>query len=289
MLVQQGLTALDYPAGVADGLFGPSTCAALRQWQRGKGFAVTGYLTPEQADALIAQGREVVAALRQQEEARRQAEAERAAQEEAARQAREADDTAYAEAWRIDTATAYEAYLAAYPQGRHVEEARTRQRAEAERWARERAAEAQRRAREMEEQRARLAARRAECEADVDNWPRLDQSQQSDLELSWQTISVCLSDCVRTIQRPRGCEAERAAYAEAKRRYEDYIDDSAGYLLEGAIAGATLGLSFLLHDESEIRQKSMNQARDVMNGCMSKTAEEEDHMHTCMTSCCAEM
>ena len=61
-LVQQGLAALDYAVGALDGLFGPATRAALRQWQVGKGFAATGYLTREQADALIAQGREAAAA-----------------------------------------------------------------------------------------------------------------------------------------------------------------------------------------------------------------------------------
>lgn len=52
--------------------------AAVRQWQRAKGEPVTGYLTREQADALVAQGREAVAEQRQEEEAQRQAqEAER--------------------------------------------------------------------------------------------------------------------------------------------------------------------------------------------------------------------
>ena len=127
ILVQQGLVSLGYLAGIADGLFGPSTREALRQWQRGKGFTATGYLTREQADTLMAQGQDAVAA----------AEAERQRQAQgAARQAREADDAAYAEAQRVDTAAAYGAYLAAYPDGRHTVEARARQRqrTETERW-----------------------------------------------------------------------------------------------------------------------------------------------------------
>ena len=80
-LVQQGLTALDYAVGAADGLFGPATRKALRDWQAGKGFAATGYLTREQADTLMAQGREAVAEQRQQEEAHRQAEAQREQEE----------------------------------------------------------------------------------------------------------------------------------------------------------------------------------------------------------------
>ena len=82
ILVQQGLASLDYAAGAADGLFGPATRTALRQWQRGKGFAATGYLTREQADTLMAQGRDAVAAVAAQR----------------GRRARAADEAAYAEA-----------------------------------------------------------------------------------------------------------------------------------------------------------------------------------------------
>lgn len=73
ILVQQGLATLEYTVGAADGLFGPSTRAALRQWQAGKGVAATGYLTREQAETLMAQGRAAVAERREREEARRQA------------------------------------------------------------------------------------------------------------------------------------------------------------------------------------------------------------------------
>ena len=95
-LVQQGLTALNYSTGVADGLFGPATRRAIRAWQEAKEFTGTGYLTREQADALIAQGHEAAAEQWQQEEAQRQAQAEAerqaheaAARAEAERQARE--------------------------------------------------------------------------------------------------------------------------------------------------------------------------------------------------------
>ena len=119
--IQQGLAALDYEIGAADGLFGPSTRRALRQWQAGKGFTATGYLTREQADTLVATGRDAV----QQEESDRLA--QEAAREEAARQARAADDTAYAEAQQLDTAAAYGDYLATYPAGLRAAEARARQ------------------------------------------------------------------------------------------------------------------------------------------------------------------
>lgn len=165
--IQQGLAAAGHEPGSADGLFGGEqtrTRQAIREWQATKGSEETGYLTREQADTLLAVGQEAAEARRvaeaqaaddaayaeaqrvdtaaayeaylaahpqgQHTEAARQAiqaAAERAAQEEAARQAREADDAAYAEAQRADTAAAYADYLRAYPQGQHVQEARTRQ------------------------------------------------------------------------------------------------------------------------------------------------------------------
>ena len=51
---------------------------------------------------------------------------------EAERQAQLADEAAYAEAQREDTAAAYRAYLAAHPNGRHAAEARTYYQARAE-------------------------------------------------------------------------------------------------------------------------------------------------------------
>jgi len=104
VLVQQGLASLDYEAGATDGLFGPATRAAVRQWQRGKGFAETGYLTQEQADALIAAGQDAVAAAERQRQAEEQrratAERQRAvavARAEVERQVREAAARAAAE------------------------------------------------------------------------------------------------------------------------------------------------------------------------------------------------
>ena len=78
MAVQRGLAALGHGAGVADGVLGRPTRAALRDWQAGRGLEATGYLTREQAETLIAVARK---------EAARRA---REAREEAARRAREA-------------------------------------------------------------------------------------------------------------------------------------------------------------------------------------------------------
>jgi len=54
--VQQGLAALGFDPGPADGLFGPKTRAAVWDWQNAKGLEATGFLTPEEAEALGAMG-----------------------------------------------------------------------------------------------------------------------------------------------------------------------------------------------------------------------------------------
>lgn len=56
VLAQRGLAALGYQPGPADGLFGPRTRSAIREWQEAKGIEATGYLTREQAEALAAAG-----------------------------------------------------------------------------------------------------------------------------------------------------------------------------------------------------------------------------------------
>lgn len=54
--VQRGLAALGFNAGPADGMFGPRTRSAIREWQEAKGLEATGYLTQDQADALAGAG-----------------------------------------------------------------------------------------------------------------------------------------------------------------------------------------------------------------------------------------
>ena len=51
-LIQQGLGAEGFDAGVADGLFGPRTRAAIRGWQSSRGMRPTGYLNTRAAAAL---------------------------------------------------------------------------------------------------------------------------------------------------------------------------------------------------------------------------------------------
>ena len=43
--IQQGLGSAGFDAGMADGLFGPRTRQAIRQWQASRGAWATGYLT----------------------------------------------------------------------------------------------------------------------------------------------------------------------------------------------------------------------------------------------------
>ena len=79
--IQEGLRASGLDPGAADGLFGPGTRAALREWQSTRGMPATGYLDPPSVAALRA-AREEAARV----EAEREAEAERQAELEAQRQ-----------------------------------------------------------------------------------------------------------------------------------------------------------------------------------------------------------
>ena len=65
MQVQQGLAALGFDAGPADGMFGPRTRSAIREWQQAKGLETTGYLSREEAEVLAAAGAREQAASRE--------------------------------------------------------------------------------------------------------------------------------------------------------------------------------------------------------------------------------
>lgn len=54
VLIQKQLTAVGYPTGVADGLWGSKTCGAISLWQKANKLTVTGYVTARQVN-LIAQ------------------------------------------------------------------------------------------------------------------------------------------------------------------------------------------------------------------------------------------
>ena len=59
-LVQLGLAATGYDLGSIDGLFGPRTRKAIRQFQRDLGVEDTGYLDSEQSTVLLAVGEQAV-------------------------------------------------------------------------------------------------------------------------------------------------------------------------------------------------------------------------------------
>ncbi len=162
--IQRDLTLLDHDTRGIDGIFGPGTRGAIRDWQGASGFEVTGFLTGAQ----IAQLREAAAqrAAELEDEARRQREAEEQADRafwqaigqgqdeaglrryierfprglyadvararlediEAARRAEaEAEERAAWDAVRqVDTVDAYRRYIDAYPRGLFVETARAR-------------------------------------------------------------------------------------------------------------------------------------------------------------------
>ncbi|MEL6839728.1 MAG: peptidoglycan-binding protein [Pseudomonadota bacterium] len=110
--IQRNLTLMEFNTRGVDGIFGPGTRGAIRNWQQTNGFAQTGFLTREQIDRLDGQA------------SRRAAEIE--AQEEAERAELERLDRAY---WEETGASGdeagYRAYLDRYPEGIFAEEARS--------------------------------------------------------------------------------------------------------------------------------------------------------------------
>ena len=120
--LQWGLNSLGFDAGPVDGSVGPRTRRAISSWQSAKDYEATSYLTGEQAETLIAFGRELIAFGR--EAAAREREAAAREREREGRAARARDDAAFAAARQQNTVSAYEGYLRAYPSGAHVSDAR---------------------------------------------------------------------------------------------------------------------------------------------------------------------
>ena len=161
--IQQGLTALGFDPGPADGLFGRGTRGAIGKWQSSRGVMVTGYLDAEAAKTLLAAaGPEAGASGEAARDERLAAEREFWASVKGskdpsdfdgymeaypggvyaklARRWRDeliaSDDASYERARSSGTVESYGEYLRSYPAGRHVAEARGAA-AEAERLARE--------------------------------------------------------------------------------------------------------------------------------------------------------
>lgn len=162
--VQRNLSILDFDTRGIDGIFGPGTRTAVRNWQRSRDYAPTGFITGPQVAALAEQAAVRAAELEEEARVRREAEAradraywqatgqgsteeglrrylarypdgqfaelaeERLEEYEAAARAEaEARDRA---AWDVarseDTVPAYETYLGDFPEGAFVENARQR-------------------------------------------------------------------------------------------------------------------------------------------------------------------
>ena len=97
-LVRRGLASFGHDGGEGSAEFDASFRVALRSWQAKNERVETGYLTADQAQALMAEGRAV--------------------------EEREKDDAAFARAKAVNTAAAYEKYLARYPDGHHAAQAK---------------------------------------------------------------------------------------------------------------------------------------------------------------------
>ena len=111
--IQRNLTLLEFNTRGVDGIFGPGSRGAIRNWQQSNGFAQTSYLTTEQINRIDAQAR------------RRAAEIE--ADEERAREAALALDRDYwEETGARGTQAGYRAYLDRCPEGVFANEARSK-------------------------------------------------------------------------------------------------------------------------------------------------------------------
>lgn len=111
--IQRNLTLLDFNTRGVDGIFGPGSRGAIRNWQQNNGFAQTSYLTTEQINRIDTQ-------------ASRRA-AETAAEEERAREEALALDRDYwEETGARGSQAGYRAYLDRYPEGIFAEEARSK-------------------------------------------------------------------------------------------------------------------------------------------------------------------
>ena len=151
--IQRDLTVLSFSTRGVDGIFGPGSRGAIRNWQQANGFTQTGYVTREQVNRIDAQA------------SRRRAEI--AAEEERAREEALRLDRAYWEetGQRGDEA-GFRAYLDRFPQGAFANQARQqlaeieRQRTAAQEDARaaEAAAEEEARAAALERARAQESA-----------------------------------------------------------------------------------------------------------------------------------
>ncbi|MGJ8623020.1 MAG: peptidoglycan-binding domain-containing protein [Yoonia sp.] len=108
--IQQDLTLLDFNTRGVDGIFGPGSRSAIRNWQQDNGFAQTSFLNRSQINRLDAQA------------SRR--EAEIAAEEERQRQEAERLEIEYwQETGALGDEAGFRAYLERYPNGQFAQQA----------------------------------------------------------------------------------------------------------------------------------------------------------------------
>ncbi len=108
--IQRNLTLLGYNTRGVDGIFGPGSRNAIRNWQQTNGFQQTSFLTREQIDRIDAQARRRAAEIEAEEERER---------EEALR----LDRAYWEETGARGDIAGYRAYLERYPEGAFAEEA----------------------------------------------------------------------------------------------------------------------------------------------------------------------
>ncbi|MCJ1902680.1 MULTISPECIES: peptidoglycan-binding domain-containing protein [Paracoccus] len=149
--IQRRLNTLGYSTGGADGIFGSRSRAAIRGWQQRNGYAVTGYLTGSQVDAMRAQANAAAPSRDEQDHAYWQQTGARGgvrnlrayldrypngiyaqtARQRLANADRDTprgdrEDQAWARARQADTVQSYTQYLQNFPRGEHAEQARQR-------------------------------------------------------------------------------------------------------------------------------------------------------------------
>ena len=111
--IQRNLTLLDFNTLGVDGIFGPGSRGAIRNWQQDNGFAQTSYLTASQINRIDGQA------------SRRAAEIE--AEEELAREeALSLDRDYWEETGARGDQAGYRAYLERYPEGIFASEAQSK-------------------------------------------------------------------------------------------------------------------------------------------------------------------